>query len=226
MVARHNHTKGDAMTSTDAPKPTLQFDAAEPATASATSACAACNRALTDSYHTVNAKLLCEACRRRLESAWTSGAGAANFGRAFIFGLGAAAVGAGIYYAVLALTGYEIGLIAILVGFIVGRAVAVGSGGRGGLRYQVTAVALTYCSIVATYVPLIAKGGASEAGPLALFLMALVLPVMEPFLSAGNGIIGLLIIGFALFEAGRQTRGVKMVFAGPFQVKSARSPSA
>jgi hypothetical protein len=214
------------MTSPDASKSSLQFDAAEPVTTSAPSACAACNRALADSYHTVNAKLLCEACRRRLESEWTGGAGATNFGRALLFGIGAAAVGAGIYYAVRALTGYEIGLIAILVGFLVGRAVAVGSGGRGGLRYQVTAVALTYCSIVATYVPLIADAGEGDAPPLMLFAVALALPVIEPFVSAGNGIIGLLIIGFALFEAGRQTRAVKMVFAGPFQVKNATSSNA
>ena len=214
------------MTSPDTTKPSLQFDAAEPTTTSAPSACAACHRVLTDSYHTVNANLLCEGCRRRLESEWTSSPGASNFGRALAFGIGAAAVGAGIYYAVLALTGYEIGLIAILVGFIVGRAVAMGSGGRGGLRYQVMAVALTYCSIVATYVPLLSRTGEGDVGPAMLFIMALALPVITPFISAGSGFIGLLIIGFALFEAGRQTRGVKMVFAGPFQVKTATSQSA
>ena len=62
-------------------------------------------------------------------------------------------IGCGIWYAVRALTGYEVGLIAIIVGLLVGGAVRKGSKRRGGRLYQTLAVLLTYASIVSTYVP-------------------------------------------------------------------------
>ena len=54
-------------------------------------------------------------------------------------------------FAVLALTGYEIGLIAILVGLLVGGVVRKGSEGHGGWAYQTLAIFLTYSAIAATY---------------------------------------------------------------------------
>ena len=49
--------------------------------------------------------------------------------------------------------GYPLGLIAVLVGWMVGKAVLAGSGNRGGRAFQVMAVALTYCAIVMSNVP-------------------------------------------------------------------------
>jgi hypothetical protein len=80
------------------------------------------------------------------------GAGAHRFGRAILFGSGAAVAGAAIYYAILAATGYSIGIIAILVGYMVGRAVNVGSKGKGGRKYQLLAALLTYFAMSSTYV--------------------------------------------------------------------------
>ena len=76
-------------------------------------------------------------------------------------------LGAGIYYAVLAITNYEIGLIAIVVGFLVGRAVQWGSHGRGGWLYQGLAMALTYVAIVSTYVPFLFKAAQEQETPAA-----------------------------------------------------------
>ena len=67
------------------------------------------------------------------------------------------------YYGVLALTGYEVGLIAIVVGFMVGTAVRKGSQGRGGWKYQALAMFLTYTSIVSSYVPLLIQEFAKES---------------------------------------------------------------
>jgi hypothetical protein len=53
-----------------------------------------------------------------------------------VFGLGAGIVGAVIYYAVIAITNFEIGLVAILIGYMVGQAVRKGARGRGGLRFS------------------------------------------------------------------------------------------
>ena len=206
------------MTSQEAPKDSLQFDQAEPATTTSTgTACAACGKALADTYHTINDQVLCEACRRRVEADWTGGSASTRAGKAFALGLAGAAIGAGIYYGVLALTGYEIGLIAIVVGYLAGRGVRMGSGGRGGAGYQAMAMLLTYLAIVSTYVPLILESIEGEALPIAAVFLA---AIAMPFLLGTNNLIGLLIIGFAVFQAWAMNKRASMVFAGPFQVKA------
>jgi len=69
----------------------------------------------------------------------------------------AALAGAVLYYVVVRLTGLNIGLIAIVVGLMVGGGVRAGSGHRGGRFYQLLAIFLTYCSIVAMNVPLVVE---------------------------------------------------------------------
>lgn len=136
----------------------IQFDRAEYAAGGETpTTCAGCGQALWDTYYDVSGRVCCERCRRDLELAGQQGSGPGRFLRATAYGALAGAVGAGIWYGVRAVSGYEVGLIAVLVGFMVGGAVRKGSGGRGGRLYQVLAVALTYASIVSTYMPLIAK---------------------------------------------------------------------
>lgn len=137
----------------DAPKVDLQFDRADFETAAPASAtCAQCGQAIQGVYYGVNGRAFCEPCKTALDQA-AQGSRAGRFLRATLFGLGAAAVGSGIWYAVRAITGYEVGIIAIAVGFLVGAAVRKGSNGRGGWRYQALAMFLTYASIVTAYVP-------------------------------------------------------------------------
>ena len=83
--------------------------------------------------------------------------------RASGYGALAAVGGSLIYFAVAAITGREFGLVAILVGYMVGRAVRTGAGNRGGQAYQALAIALTYLAIVSTYVPLIVKDFGSKS---------------------------------------------------------------
>ena len=78
---------------------------------------------------------------------------AKRFLKATVFGTAAGAAGAFLYYAVLWLTGYQFGLVAIIVGLLVGGGVRAGCGGRGGWLYQALAIFLTYCAIVVTFVP-------------------------------------------------------------------------
>ena len=120
-------------------------------------ACAFCQAPLVSSYFDLNGQPACEACRYKVEAEMATSPGMSGFFKAALAGLGAALVGAGVYYAVLALSGYEVGIIAILVGFLVGRAVRWGSQGRGGWAYQTLAVFLTYFAIVGTYIPMIVQ---------------------------------------------------------------------
>ena len=66
----------------------------------------------------------------------------------------AAIPGAILYYAVIAITNFEIGIVAIAIGYMVGWAVRKGAGGRGGRRFQVLALVLTYWAVGLAYTPL------------------------------------------------------------------------
>lgn len=260
----------------------IQFDTAEPVGGGATAtalACTACSKEITTSYYEVNGAIVCAACRGRLQVQLTAGSRSGRMGKAVGFGLIAAAVGSGLYYTVLALTGYEIGLVAIIVGFLVGRAVNRGSNGRGGRAYQVLAVGLTYFAIVTTYIPMIIKSAKeqaaveatadstatkavaekapapatiapaapqaqlqgsvvatptpieaadSKAEKLSVAKVVIGLGVLlafaaaVPILAGMDNIIGMVIIGFALFEAWRQNQRLQLTITGPYKVGAKR----
>jgi hypothetical protein len=133
--------------------PSLQFDRAEFTTSPASSVtCASCNQNVIQSYYEAGGKTICSTCRESLSSAEGSG-GVARFLRALIVGFGAAIIGSIVWWGVRKLTGYEIGLISIGIGIGVGRAVRWGGRNRGGWKYQLLAVLLTYASIAGNYMP-------------------------------------------------------------------------
>lgn len=128
----------------------LQFDRAEStAPDQPPLGCTACKRPIADTYYTANGATVCDGCRRQLEREMT--APNRQWPLAILLGVGAAILGAILYFAVTAITGYEIGLVAIAVGWLVGRAIQKGTGGRGGRGYQVAAVLLTYLSVAGAY---------------------------------------------------------------------------
>jgi hypothetical protein len=131
----------------------LQFERAEHSdqTRSQTVSCAACGTPLS-SYFEVNGKLACEPCKDAAQAS-QSASHLPGLLRGAALGAIAAAVGAGIYYAIAQLTGYEFGLMSIVLGLMVGFAVRRGARGRGGWRYQALAMFLCYAAICATYVP-------------------------------------------------------------------------
>ena len=120
-----------------------------------------CNAPLRTEYFHVAEQATCAACKSTVEranqNAARQGRRPAILARAFVFGLVAAIAGAILYYAVIALTGWEIGLVAIVIGFMVGFAVQKGSGGAGGRRFQWLAVILTYFAVGLAYAPLAFK---------------------------------------------------------------------
>jgi hypothetical protein len=130
----------------------LQFDRAE---LSSPAACGACQSTLRDSYFQVSGQALCGTCADQARALMEgTGSRAGRLLWAAMFGIGAGILGAAIYYGVFALTGYNIGLVAIVVGFLVGRAVRKGSGGIGGLGYQFLAAGITYLAIASTFLPM------------------------------------------------------------------------
>jgi len=125
--------------------------------------CDLCGHALAGCYFEIDGKMACEGCRLRVEETFHRKGGAGAFVKAALAGLGAAVAGSLVYYAVREATGYEIGLISILVGWGVGKAVHWGSRGKGGWVYQSLAVLLTYLAIVSTYVPVIVAEAAKPS---------------------------------------------------------------
>lgn len=119
--------------------------------------CSVCQTPVRTEYYDVNANTVCTACRATVEAAAETPLGVVPLAAAGALGLGAAIAGAIIYYAVIALANLEIGIIAILTGYMVGYGVRKGAGGHGGLRFQVLAVALTYFSVALAYTPLAVK---------------------------------------------------------------------
>ncbi|HEY4259217.1 MAG TPA: hypothetical protein VGM98_03610, partial [Schlesneria sp.] len=134
----------------------LQLDEAEYAEPTADGAtCATCHQEISDQYYQVNGAILCEPCSTAVKAHFTGGAGFPRFVKACFGGLAASIAGFLIYFTILKLTGYEIGLISILVGYMVGTAVRSCSGGRGGAIYQVIAVCCTYFAIAMSYSALV-----------------------------------------------------------------------
>jgi hypothetical protein len=212
---------------TEPPAPGLQFDKAEFASNEAAAAvCAGCQTPIAGDYYDVNGRTLCPACKAQVEQVLGGRPGAAGFLKALGGGVLGGLTGALIYYAVRAVSGYEIGIIAIAVGWLAGKGVNWGSGWRGGALYQTLAMVLTYVAIVSTYVPAVLEGlrqSADAPNPLdhgiigliffALFMLAL------PFLAGLENVIGIIIIAIGLYEAWRINKRVAVAITGPFHAK-------
>ncbi len=227
------------------PEP-LQFDRAEPAQPAAAGtgggpACEFCQAPLTESYFTAGGRKTCGTCRTGLEQALAAGKGAGSVLVALLLGGLAALVGGGLWYGIRELTGYDIGLIAIAVGYGVGMAVRKGSGGWGGRRFQLLAVGLTYLGIVFSMVPPLVgavlknpppaavESAPGEAAPPAardpdapglLYSLAVLsgLLLAVPVMVGSNSPMMILIMGFGLWEAWKLNRRTELELAGPFRV--------
>lgn len=220
----------------DESKP-LQFETAEMAATGGAVACSACKQAIASSYFTVGGQVACERCKAEIELALQRGPGPGGALQAVLFGSLAGFAGAAVWYGVRAATDYELGIIAIAIGWGVGTAVRHASGGRGGRGYQVLAVALTYFWIAANYVPdLVANFGnqaadSAEAAPVAeaplavKVALAAVLALALPFMQGFENVIGILIIGFGLYQAWQLTGRVVVAIEGPFSLGPSKAAS-
>lgn len=223
----------------------LQFDVAEldvPAAAVAPPrTCVGCRRPIVGAYYAIGDRLVCPACRAQVEAP-PPGSGFARLAKATAMGLGAGLAGALVWFAIRRVAGLQIGLVAVLVGYLVGRAVKRGSGNRGGRGYQVLAVVLTYACIATNYMPDVyqglmaardkavaadARNGAPSGSvrPLPLPVRVVIrlavtfgLSLALPLLMATTNPLGLLIVGFALWEAWKFAGRRRLPITGPYQV--------
>lgn len=140
--------------------PGMDFETAQADGSSAPDAlrCTGCQSEIASQYFTAGEAIFCDACRLQFEAELRNQSGLGLFARAGFFGFLAALAGAALWGGVIWLTGYELGLIAVVVGFMVGAAVKLGTRGRGGALYQLMAVAFTYLAVSLAYVPLVVQG--------------------------------------------------------------------
>jgi predicted lipid-binding transport protein (Tim44 family) len=132
---------------------TPQFGTAEYKSSGGPDRCKSCDTTLTNRYYRINGTLACENCADRLKQQVPKDTHQA-FVRGIFFGLGGALLGLILYAAFGILTGLVIGYVSLAVGYIVGRAIKMGSGGMGGRRYQVTAALLTYSAVSIAAIPI------------------------------------------------------------------------
>jgi hypothetical protein len=193
-----------------------QFERMESPGENASSTCASCQRAIGDTYFEAAGRIFCEPCRDAVMASLERGSGVSRLVKALLFGSGAAAGSAVVWYGITELTGYQLGIVAIAVGFAVGGAVRAGAEQRGGLAYQAIAVVLTYLAIAASYVPNALEHFGDRTGEAIAF--SLIVPVARV---AQGGFIGLLIVGFALYEAWKINKRRTVAFSGPFRLQRA-----
>ncbi len=212
-------------------------------------ACKVCGRTLTDEYFDVNGQSVCGACRDELTRLAETPRGWRVLARALAFGIGAAILGAVVYYAVIAITEFEIGIVAIAIGFMVGYGIRLGTGGRGGRRFQIMAVVLTYWAVGLAYTPLLLRAAAQDSSRTqaeaaatptdaagapapsgdvnAAFALSILvglsfaLPVMAILGSMPGGLITAAIIAFGMQQAWGMTAAPRLEITGPYEVSPA-----
>ena len=110
----------------------LQFDRAEFETPAGDGpSCAVCKRPILEEYYEINGRIMCPRCRHGVEAAFRGGSPVGRFLVAIAYGGAAAVAGAIVYYVSIRATGWNLALVSILVGFMVGKASARGPGTAG-----------------------------------------------------------------------------------------------
>lgn len=108
--------------------------------------CRVCHKPLISPYYRIYGANTCDPCSRPVLAAKARDTHAA-FTRAILFGLGGALLGLILYAAIGIVFHVEIGFVSLAVGYLVGKAMMMGSGNIGGRRYQWAAVVLTYAAV-------------------------------------------------------------------------------
>lgn len=220
---------------------TPQFATAEYSPNTSGVKCAACRQPISGAYFQIKAAPVCGACTEKLRAQIPRDSHAA-FVRALLFGIGGAVVGFALYVAFALATGLIIGWVSVAVGYIVGKAMHMGSRGVGGRRYQVVAVLLTYFAVSMSAVPIAIeqirlhhRNQAQETAqpqpgaPVSLAKTVAVLAwvgIASPILDLQDpvhGLIGLVILFVGLRFAWQFTAGRTLNVSGPYTAAPAKA---
>jgi hypothetical protein len=131
--------------------PTPQFSTAEYTSTAET--CKSCKQAISGNYYRINGMLACQRCAEQVQQQTPKDTHAA-FVRAIALGSGAAILGCVLFAAFVIITEITLGYVSLAVGFLIGKAMKLGSGGIGGRRYQIVAAAFTYAAVSMTAIPI------------------------------------------------------------------------
>src|SRR5215472_13424880 len=132
---------------------TPQFGTAEYQPKQQADTCKLCGQPVGASYYRVGDAMTCGSCAEKVQREGPKDSHAA-FTRALLFGIGASLLGLILYSAVAIITGLIIGWVSFAVGYIVAKAMMIGSKGIGGRRYQIAAVILTYAAVSMAAIPI------------------------------------------------------------------------
>jgi hypothetical protein len=222
----------------------LQFDTADFGSDAAPLTCAGCKQPIAGEYYEVNGQTFCPTCKSEVERMFGGTPGPSGLMRAMAFGLGGGVLGALLYFLVVKFSGYQLGLIAIAVGWLVGQGVRMGTGGRGGALYQTIAIVITYLAIVTSFVPMVLEGAhrpparpAAAAGDAArespadardpegdsIPVVAVVLIVLAaPFLLLFQGSFTIVFVAIGVYEAWRLNKRLRLTVNGPLSAGGGR----
>jgi predicted lipid-binding transport protein (Tim44 family) len=130
-----------------------QFGTAQYVSKGGPECCKSCNQPIGAEYYRISGALACANCAQQAAAKLPKDSHAA-FVRGVTYGVGGATLGLILYSAVGILTGLIIGYVALAVGYVVAKAIKMGSRGVGGQRYQIAAVLLTYAAVSLASIPM------------------------------------------------------------------------
>src|SRR6267154_1062426 len=213
-----------------------QFATAEYADKADESVCKSCGQKISGEYYRVNGAPTCANCAQRIKEQMPQDSHK-SFVRGVLFGIGGAILGLGIYVAFALGTGWIVGYVSLAVGYIVGKAIVLGSRGVGGRRYQLAAVLLTYIAVSLAAVPIAisqhmkqksvqqhaqvsapAAVNPPKMSPVKAVGVLALLGLASPFLELSDpahGIIGLIILFVGIRIAWKITAGRPVNILGP-----------
>lgn len=219
----------------------LQFRRAQPiVTTGAPSprTCEACKQVIPGDYYQVQSHVICPSCADRIRAGQQTPRSVSLF-LPVVYGFGAALAGCILYAIVLAM-GVQIGIVALLVGWMVGKAIRHASHGIGGRPQQILAVGLTYFAISTSFLPASLMIGMKRAAEMkkqtqaaptppfapahisagqaiaGIVMLATISPFLELKSSPAGGLISLFILFVGLQRAWAMTAKPNILITGPF----------
>jgi hypothetical protein len=196
-----------------------QFSTAEYSSSAVAAPCKMCGETITGAFYRVNGNRVCGKCATTLKERSDSHAA---FVSAILFGLGGAVIGLILYSGFVFVTGISIGYLALAVGWIVAKAMLMGSKGIGGPRYQIVAVVLTYFAISLSSIAILfgyvlMHPDAASLPDLSvprLLMLGLASPILR-VMNSPTHILGLVILFVGLSIAFRMTKSRAIRIEGP-----------